>query len=89
MHRATGRFWKSFKNLPKHIQELSKKNFELLKTDPLHPSLHFRKVGKFWSVRIGINYRSLAVKDEQGFIWVWIGNHKEYDRLIKKKEQTK
>lgn len=83
MHRTTNRFRKCFDNLPCHIQVVSKKNFELLKKDPLHPSLHFKKVGKFWSVRVGINHRALAIKEGQDFIWVWIGTHSEYEWRIK------
>ncbi len=63
MHKNTKRFWRCFDELPDSIQELAKKNFELLKRDSNHPSLHFKKVGKFWSARIGINYRSLALKE--------------------------
>lgn len=83
MHRTTNRFWKCFENLPNPVQKVSKKNFEILKANPLHPSLHFKKVGKFWSVRAGINHRALAVEDGEDFIWVWIGIHNEYDRMIK------
>ncbi len=83
MHRTTNRFWKCLENLPEHIQEASKKNFELLKINSLHPSLHFKKVGKFWSVRVGINHRALAVEDGKDYIWVWVGVHNEYERLIK------
>jgi len=83
MHKATTRFWKLFERLPEHIQKTAKRNFDLLKTDPLHPSLHFKKVGNFWSVRVGINHRALSIKDGQGFIWVWIGSHAEYERMIK------
>lgn len=83
MHCTTDRFWKCFKDLPEQIQEISKKNFELLKTDPFHPSLHFKKVGNFWSARIGLNYRALAVEDGEDFIWVWIGTHDEYKKIIK------
>jgi hypothetical protein len=36
---------------------------ELLKKDPSHPSLHFKPLGKFWSVRVGIHHRALAIKD--------------------------
>ena len=54
----------------------------LLKTDPSHPSLRFKKVGKFWSARVGSAHRALAVRDGDDFIWVWIGVHDEYDRLI-------
>ena len=56
MHRTTSRFRKCFKNLPESVQIISKKNFELLKANPLHPSLHFKKLGKIWSIRAGINY---------------------------------
>ncbi|MCK4356323.1 hypothetical protein KAW44_04500, partial [Candidatus Bipolaricaulota bacterium] len=60
----------------------SKRNFELLRANPLHPSLHFKKVSKFWSVRAGINHRTLAVEDGGDFIWVWIGTHNEYEQMI-------
>ena len=83
MHRTTKRFWQCFDNLPSSIQDLANKNFELLKNDPYHPSLKFKKVGKFWSARVGLNYRALSVKDNEDYIWVWIGSHKEYDRLLK------
>ena len=83
MHRTTERFWRCFENLPETVQKISKKNFELLKNDPSHPSLHFKKVGTFWSIRAGMNYRALAVEDGSDFIWVWIGTHDEYERMIK------
>jgi hypothetical protein len=63
---------------------ISKKNFALLKANPSHPPLHFKKVGKFWSVRAGINHRALAIEDDEDFIWVWIGTHDEYKRILKK-----
>ncbi len=81
MHRTSGRFWTLFANLPESVQDVARKNFELLKDDPSHPSLHFKKVGKLWSVRAGLNHRALAVEDGGDFIW--IGPHDEYGRLIK------
>ena len=83
MHRTTNRFWKCLENLPEHVQKISKKNIELLKINPSHPSLHFKKVGKLWSVRAGMNHRALAVEDGKEFIWVWVGTHDEYERMIK------
>jgi hypothetical protein len=83
MHRATARFWTRFARLPETVQKVARQNFELLKENPAHPSLHFKKVGKLWSVRAGINHRALAVEDGADFIWVWIGPHDEYQRLIK------
>ncbi len=65
MHKTTQRFWRCFNELPEAIQKLARKNLELLKSDLNHPSLHFKKVGKLWSARIGINYRALALKDRE------------------------
>jgi hypothetical protein len=83
MYRATVRFWTLFDCLPEAVQAVARKNFELLKASPSHPSLHFKKVGKLWSVRAGLNHRALAVEDGGDFVWVWIGSHDEYRRLIK------
>jgi hypothetical protein len=83
MHRTTARFWTIFAGLPQDAQTVARKNFELLKDNPSHPSLHFKKVGKLWSVRAGISHRALAVEDGEDFTWVWIGRHDEYRRLIK------
>lgn len=82
MHKATSRFWKCLEVLPASVQTLAHKKFLLLKQNPKHPSLHFKKVGKLWSARVSISYRALAVEDGDDFVWVWIGNHEEYDNLI-------
>jgi hypothetical protein len=82
MHRTTRRFWQYLNDLPEPIQRTAHKNFQLLKNESSHPSLHFKKVGEFWSVRVGINHRALAVEDGRDFIWVWIGTHDEYERMI-------
>ena len=83
MHRTTDRFWKFYEKLPESVQKVSKENFQMLKVNPWHPSFHFKKVGKLWSARAVINHRALAVKDGKDFIWVWIGTHDEYERMIK------
>ncbi len=81
-HRANPKFWKFYEQLPKEIQKIADENYDLLKSDPRHPSLHFKKVGRMWSVRIGIHYRAAAVEDRQDIVWFGIGDHSEYDRLI-------
>ncbi len=82
MHRATRRFWECFDSLAEDIQNVARKHYVLLKVNPRHPSLQFKKLGKFWSARVGLNHRALAIEDGEGFIWVWIGPHDEYERLI-------
>ncbi|MFZ4558364.1 MAG: hypothetical protein ACOYN8_18525, partial [Pseudanabaena sp.] len=53
-----------------------------LKEDPYYPSLHFKKVGRFWTVRVGIHYRAIAIEDGQDIAWFWIGHHTEYDKIL-------
>jgi len=81
-HFTTPRFWRCYNALPKPIQDLARKNLELLKKDVHHPSLHFKKIEKYRSIRIGLNFRALAVEGPEGLIWFWIGTHSEYDRMI-------
>ena len=81
-HHASPDFWARFQALPESVQELAKKNFELLKENPSHPSLHFKRVGNFVSVRVGIAHRALGANVSDGVLWFWIGSHADYDRLI-------
>ena len=81
-HPASDEFWEIYHGLPADVRTLADKSFALLKADPRHPSLHFKDVGKYWSVRIGLHYRALAKRKGDDFHWHWIGSHAEYDRLI-------
>jgi hypothetical protein len=83
VHRTTPQFWQRFDALPEEVQQLARKNFRLLQQDSRHPSLQFKRVGDYWSARVGLNYRALAVEDGSDFVWTWIGTHAEYDKLIK------
>ena len=81
-HFASASFWQAYERLPEQVRALADRNFALLKRDPQHPSLHFKKIGRFGSVRVGLRYRALAVEVADGPVWFWIGSHAEYDRLI-------
>lgn len=82
-HFANSDFWDAYGRLPKAIQVLADKNFDLLKRDPNHPSLHFKMMGQYWSARVGLRYRALALKTGDDFVWFWIGSHADYDALIR------
>ncbi len=81
-HHATSRFWSCYRKLPRPVKELADKSFSLLKHNPAHPSLHFKRVGRFFSVRVGRSHRALAVEAEGDVVWFWIGTHAEYDRIV-------
>ncbi len=82
-HRATSRFWTRLDGLPADVQELARKNYGLLKSNPYHPSLHFKRLGQFWSVRVGRSYRAVGVDAAEGIVWFWIGTHAEYERIVR------
>jgi hypothetical protein len=82
-HFATPDFWYCYRQLPEEIRELADKNFALLLQNPQHPSLRFKKIGSFWSARVGLHYRALARERAEGLVWFWIGGHGEYERLLK------
>ncbi len=81
-HFASPRFWLAYRALPRETRELADKSFELLKQDPRHPSLHFKRIGPLWSVRVGDRYRALGEPIDEGVHWFWIGTHAQYDKLI-------
>lgn len=83
-HFTVSSFWECYDSLPFEIKQLADKNYEILKQNPLHPSLHFKKIDSYWTVRIGLKYRAIAIEKERNIIWFWIGDHSTYDKLIQK-----
>lgn len=85
-HRASADFWQAYAGLPEQIRRRADKQFQQLKANPQHPSLQFKKIGKYereeiWSARVTLSYRALAVKREYGYLWFWIGDHTTYETL--------
>jgi hypothetical protein len=81
--RATPEFWKLYRDLPAEVRSLARKNYQLWREQPFHPSLKFKKIGhEKWSVRVGIHYRAVGKFERDIFVWDWIGTHGEYDRLV-------
>ena len=83
-HFASSKFWRCFNSLPAEVQSQARRQFNLLKQSPEHPSLKLKSISgaRFRSVRVGLGYRALGVPVPEGVQWFWIGTHAEYDRLI-------
>ena len=81
-HLASPEYWDALQSLPLPIQELAKKNFDLLKENPRHPSLYFKRVGPYRSVRVGLHYRAIGINVEDGVLWIWMGHHADYDKMM-------
>ena len=87
LHRAGAEFWQEYRKLSQGIRARADKQFSLLKINPSHPSLQFKKLGdrhgqEIWSARVTLSYRALAIKRSDGYLWFWIGDHRTYDALI-------
>jgi hypothetical protein len=86
-HRTTAGFWKEYRALPLEVRNRADQKFLLLKAEPQHPSLQFKKVGErhsqeIWSARVTLSYRAIAIKRSYGYLWFWIGDHDTYGFLI-------
>lgn len=84
-HFTSERFWQCFNALPDDLQKTALSNYELLKQNPSHPSLQFKRVknGAYRSVRVSSGYRALGVPVSEGVQWFWIGSHADYDALLR------
>jgi hypothetical protein len=75
-HFASPEFWQNYRNLPPDVRNLADQKFALLKADRRHGSIRLKKIGRLY-------YRVLAKERPEGFVWFWIGPHREYDRIIR------
>jgi mRNA-degrading endonuclease RelE of RelBE toxin-antitoxin system len=87
MHRANADFWKDYRSLSPDIRKRADKQFAVLRANPRHPSVQFKKLTErggqeLWSARVTLNYRALAVKLGDDYVWFWIRKHDVYDDLV-------
>ena len=82
-HYATPEFWYHYRAIPAEVRSLADNAFRFLKMDPRHPGIHLKKVGEYWSARIGLHYRAAGIGVQGGISWFWIGTHAEYDILLR------
>jgi plasmid maintenance system killer protein len=83
--RTTAQFRKMYADLPKQVQEQTRKAYLQFKQDSSYPSLRFKKIHPklpIYSARINKNYRAVGQLEGDTAIWFWIGSHSEYDMLL-------
>jgi hypothetical protein len=82
---TTAQFRKMFADLPKQVQEQTRKAYLQFKKDPSYPSLRFKKVHPklpIYSAIINRDYRAVGQLEEDTVIWFWVGSHAEYNVLL-------
>ena len=77
-------FWQLYAALPKEIQKLADKQFDLFLLNPNHPSLGFKRKGNIYTAEVGRSYRAVARKRGDTYYWFWIGSHEEYNKLLRR-----
>ncbi len=86
--RTTKRFRDQLAALPAPVRRQAHDAYRLFIGNPSHPSLHLKPVRLsdpvLYSVRISRSYRALGIRDVDGtgMLWIWIGSHADYDRVI-------
>ena len=83
---TTERFRRALDALPVDVQRRARRAYATFRQAPDHPSLRFKPVNttrNIYSARVGLGYRALAVRDGGTWIWFWIGNHADYDWLLR------
>ena len=82
--RGTAGFWQAYRALPREIRDAARVAYGRFLQNPAHPSLQLERLRsdpRFWSVRVSRDCRAVAQRFEGDlWVWVWIGNHKDFDR---------
>jgi len=84
---VTKDFRKRLDLLSAEAREQASRAYALWRSDPFHPSLQFKRVSQrfpIYSVRVGIGYRALGLREAGQVYWFWIGSLAEYDELIRR-----
>lgn len=83
-YKTTKSFWEDYKALPPELQEKAKKNFELFKENPRHPSLQTHQIRgtdnpKIFEGYLDKGYRFTFEYGEDSVIFRRIGPHSIID----------
>ncbi len=84
---VTREFRQQLARLPMTVQEQASRAYALWRLDPYHTSLQFKRVSQrqpIYSVRVGLGYRALGLREEDHIYWFWIGPHAGYDELLRR-----
>lgn len=81
--RGTTGFWKLYRELPPDAKIAARKTYAVFRQNPAHPSLRLERLAcdpRAWALRVTLNYRAVALRQGDTWIWLWIGTHQEFDR---------
>lgn len=77
-----GRSWKMHRQLPPAIRTAARRAYDKFRQDPSRPSLSLERLRsdpRGWCFRVTEDYRAVARREGDEWLWVWIGTHKDFD----------
>lgn len=83
---TTRSFRERYARLPRRIQDQVRAAYKLFRQDPLHNSLHFKRVNQIepvFSARVTLDYRAVRLLEHGTATWFWVGKHSEYEKFLK------
>ena len=83
---TTQEFRDRLAKLPATVRNHAQRAYQRWQIDPWQPALQFKLIHQslpIYSVRIGLHWRAIGIREADKVIWFWIGSHKEYDQKIK------
>jgi hypothetical protein len=86
--KTTRRFRELLAALPEQVQRQADDAYRRFRDNPSHPSLHFKPISPsdpaIYSARVGLRHRAIGIRQDDTVLWIWIGSHADYDRLIER-----
>ncbi len=86
--RRKKQFTQLYDRLPLRIRDKAEEKFQLFLSNPNHPSFQVKIVQAtaqrprpHWEYRIDRNYRATCFRDGDTYVWVFIGNHDDFERF--------
>ena len=83
--RITARFRAAYARLPRDVQRQARAAYRRFRDNPNLPGLPFQPVIPelgIYSVRVSYQCRALGTRRGDEIVWLWIGSHAEYDRIL-------
>ena len=80
--RGTSEFWRLYRGLPVEIRAAAREAYRKFNANPAHPGLRLERLkfdSRAWSVRISRDYRAVARRNGDDWLWFWIGTHRDFD----------
>ncbi|MBM3853838.1 MAG: hypothetical protein FJ399_11890 [Verrucomicrobia bacterium] len=81
--RGTAEFWQQYHALPAEVRAAAREAYRKFALNPAHPGLQLERLlcdSRAWSVRVSRNYRAVARRYGDDWLWFWVGTHDQFDR---------